>query len=174
MKGSKGIIGLVLLAVAVFLLIQFTIQSSIVVGHSMEPSLSDGQRLLISKATFFFREPQIGEVIVFRPPNKEQPDYIKRVIAGPGDTVEIKAGVVYVNGSPLDEPYIKDHPYYTLPPTEVPEDNYFVLGDNRNNSNDSHNHWTVPREDIIGKAWLSIWPPGEWGVVTSYLLPEPS
>jgi signal peptidase I len=140
----------------------------------MEPSLYDGQRLLISKVTFYFRDPQIGEVIVFRPPDKEQPDYIKRVIAGPGDIVEVKEGVVYVNGTALDEPYIKTQPYYSLAPTEVPEDHYFVLGDNRNNSNDSHNHWTVPREDIVGKAWLSIWPASQWGVVTSYLLQESS
>jgi signal peptidase I len=140
----------------------------------MEPSLSDGQRLLISKVTFYFRDPQVGEVIVFRPPNKKQPDYIKRVIAGPGDIVEVKEGAVYINSYPLDEPYIKAQPHYTLPPTEIPEDHYFVLGDNRNNSNDSHNNWTVPREDIIGKAWLSIWPANQWGVVTSYLLMEPS
>jgi signal peptidase I len=79
-------------------------------------------------------------------------------------------GDVYVNGSKLDEPYVKNSPGYRLPPDEVPADNYFVLGDNRNNSNDSHNGWTVSRSSVIGKAWLSIWPPGRWGFVLNYLL----
>ena len=81
----------------------------------------------------------------------------------------VQAGI---NGSPLDEPYIKDQPNYSLGPQKIPENNYFVLGDNRNNSNDSHNGWTVPRENIIGKSWLSIWPPRQWGLVTNYPLQE--
>jgi signal peptidase I len=138
----------------------------------MEPNLHDGQRLLVSKVVYFFREPKAGEVVVFQPPNNGRADYIKRIIAGPGDIVEIKSGVVYVNGSPLDEPYIKAEPGYTYSPEEIPENSYFVLGDNRNNSNDSHNGWTVPRQNIVGKAWLSIWPPSQWGVIAAYPLAE--
>jgi signal peptidase I len=138
----------------------------------MEPSLHDGQRLLINKAVYFFREPEAGEVIVFKAPKNPRDEYIKRIVASPGNTVEIKMGVVYVNGSPLDEPYIKDQPSYTLQAKKVPENEYFVLGDNRNNSNDSHKGWTVPRQNIVGKAWLVIWPPGQWGLVTSYPLAE--
>ena len=168
----REIVGLVLLAVVIFLLLQFMVPRFEVVGSSMEPNLHDGQRLLINKVVYFFREPEAGEVIVFQPPKNKRTDYIKRIIALPGDVVEIKSGVVYVNGSPLDEPFIKDQPGYTLNPTEVPENDYFVLGDNRNNSNDSHNDWTVPRKNIVGKAWLSIWPPSLWGVVTNYPLRE--
>lgn len=168
----REILGPILLAVIIFLILQATMQSFVVVGSSMKPSLYDGQRLLINKVVYSLHEPEVGDVVVFEPPNNRQADYIKRIIALPGDTVEIKVGVVYVNGSPLDEPYIKDQPSYTLHPKEVPENDYFVLGDNRNNSNDSHNGWTVPRQNIVGKAWLAIWPPSQWGVVTSYSLQE--
>ncbi len=164
----REILGTALLAVAIFLVLHVTVQSFIVVGSSMKPSLHDGQRLLISKATYFFHEPEQGDMIVFRLPTDPQTDYIKRIIASPGDTVEIKMGTVYVNGSPLAEPYIKDKPDYQLPLKKIPENNYFVLGDNRNNSNDSHNGWTVPRQNVIGKSWLSIWPPRDWGLVTHY------
>jgi len=167
---TREIVGLILLAVVIFLLLQIIVPRFEVVGSSMEPSLHDGQRLLINKAVYFFREPEAGEVVVFQAPKNPRAEYIKRIIAEPGDVVEVKEGVVYVNGSPLDEPYIKDEPGYTLSPEEIPENNYFVLGDNRNNSNDSHNGWTVPRENIVGKAWLSIWPPGQWGLVTNYPL----
>ena len=168
----REILGTIILAVVIFLLLQFTMQSFIVVGSSMKPDLHDGQRVLINKVTYIFHGPEWGDVMVFKSPNNRQADYIKRVIALPGDIVEIKMGVVYVNGSPLDEPYIKDQPSYNLAPQKIPENNYFVLGDNRNNSNDSHNGWTVPRENIIGKAWLLIWPPPEWGLVTNYPLQE--
>ena len=168
----REILGLILLAVVIFLLLQVVMPRFEVVGSSMKPNLHDGQRLLINKAVYFFREPEAGEVIVFQPPNNRRADYIKRIIALPGDVVEVKMGVVYVNGSPLDEPYIKDEPSYTLSPKEIPENSYFVLGDNRNNSNDSHNGWTVPRQNITGKAWLSIWPPSQWGLVTDYPLTE--
>ena len=136
----------------------------------MEPAFEQGQRLLVNKAVYRFREPQRGDVIVFL--HNQRADYIKRIVALPGDTVEIKKGVVYVNGSNLYEPYIKDTPSYQPLQKEIPENEYFVLGDNRNNSNDSRNNWTVKREEIIGKAWLSIWPPNQWGLIAHYPLQE--
>jgi len=163
---------IVAVAIAVFVVSRTAIQSFVVIGASMEPSFEEGQRLLINKAIYHFREPQRGDVIVFRPPHNQRADYIKRIIALPGDTVEIKEGAVYVNGSELYEPYIEGPPRYTLGEEIVPANNYFVLGDNRNNSNDSHNNWTVKRRDIIGKAWLSIWPPSEWGLAPNYPLQE--
>ena len=156
------------LAVAIFLLLQMTIQSSIVLGSSMEPGLENGQRLIVNKAIYHFEEPKRGDVIIFHSPSNYQTDYIKRVIGLPGDTIEITGGVVYVNGSPLTEDYIKAPPNYSYGPFVVPDGNYFVLGDNRTNSNDSHTGWTVPAQSIIGKAWLSIWPPSDWGVVHAY------
>ena len=169
----REFLGTILLALVIFLVLQATVQSFIIVGSSMEPGLHDRQRLLINKAAYIFHEPEWGDVVVFQSPNNRQTDFIKRIIALPGDAVEIKTGTVYVNGSPLDEPYIKAQPRYQLNTKKIPENNYFVLGDNRNNSNDSHNDWTVPRQNIIGKAWLSIWPPSQWGLITSYPLPEP-
>lgn len=154
-------------AVVIFFLLQATVQSFIVVGISMKPSLENGQRILVSKATYYLHEPERGDILVFQPPENNQEDYIKRVIALPGDTVEIKENRVYVNGSQLEEDYIKSSPSYTMLEMTIPENRYFVLGDNRNNSNDSHNGWVVPRENIVGKAWLSIWPPDKWGFVSA-------
>ena len=161
-----------ILAVVVFFLLQASIQTFVVVGVSMEPSLQDGQRLLVNKAVYYLHEPERGDVIVFQPFNAQRTDYIKRTIALPGDTVEVKKGAVYVNGSQLNEPYIKNPPNYTTEQQKIPGDNYFVLGDNRNNSDDSHNGWVVPRQNIVGKAWLSIWPPDKWGLFPNYSLQE--
>ncbi|MCK4696793.1 MAG: signal peptidase I, partial [Dehalococcoidia bacterium] len=105
-------------------------------------------------------EPERGDVIILDPPFEIEEVYIKRLIALPGDTVEVKDGVVYINGTAIDEPYIEEAPTYTFPLTEIGEGEYFVLGDNRNNSNDSHSWGTMPRQNIVGKAWISIWPPG--------------
>lgn len=162
----------ILIAVVVFFALQTTIQSSIVVGSSMEPTFRDGQRLLVNKAVYRFGEPERGDVIILHPPYEFSRDYIKRLIGLPGDTVEIRGGAVFVNEHQLKEPYIKSPPSYTLPPFKVPENSYFVLGDNRNNSNDSHNGWTVPRQNLVGKAWVSIWPPDEWSLGANYPLQE--
>ncbi|MFC2066056.1 signal peptidase I [Chloroflexota bacterium] len=155
-------------AVIIFFVIQGTVQTFVIVMSSMEPNFHDGQRLLVNKAVYIFGEPNRGDVVIFKAPNGRQGDYIKRVIGLPGDTIEVKNRAVYVNGSKLNEPYIKSPPRYTLEPQKIPEDNYFVLGDNRDNSNDSHTGWTVPQEDIIGKAWISTWPPDVWGIIPVY------
>ncbi len=172
----REILGTLLLVVVIFFLLQTTVQSFIVVGSSMEPNLKEGQRLLISKVVYAFREPERGDVIVFHSPNNRQADYIKRIIGLPGESVEIKQGMVYIhkdgNILPLDEPYIKEPLTRTFKGDIIPTGEYFVLGDNRNNSSDSRNGWTVEREEIIGKAWLSIWPPREWGLVANYSLEE--
>jgi len=153
----------------------------------MEPGFEEGQRLLITrneviiknKVLYTFHEPERGDVIIFHPPNNPDPKatpFIKRIIALPDESVEIKDGEVYIhkNGNVLllDEPYIKQPPRRDFRGDIIPEDEYFVLGDNRNNSNDSRNWGTVRHQDIIGKAWLSIWPPGEWELVPDYFLEE--
>lgn len=165
---------LITLAIAAVIVIAFTVsvQTFRIYMSSMEPSFYEGQRLLVNKAAYIFGDPQWSDVAIFHAPGNRQGDYIKRVIARPGDTVEVKDGAVYVNGFELDEPYIKSPPGYTLEEQNIPENMYFVLGDNRNNSDDSHNGWLVPRQNMIGKAWLSVWPPPEWGVVPSYSLEE--
>jgi len=161
-----------ILALVIFFLLQVTVDTVIVIGISMEPSFHNEQRLLVSKVAYRFHEPERGDVIVFQPANSQEGDFIKRIIALPNDTLEIKEEAVYVNGTELDEPYIKSPPHYTIEEQKISENSYFVLGDNRNNSNDSHNGWVVPRQNIAGKVWLSIWPPAEWGLVPEYSLTE--
>jgi len=165
----------VLIAVGVFALLQLTVRSYTVVMSSMEPNFQQGDCIMVNKVTYHSSGPQRGDVIVFNPPppNEESPfPFIKRVIGLPGDTVEVKDGEVFINGTALREEYIMALPNYTMAATEVPAEEYFVLGDNRNDSNDSHNGWTVPRRNIIGKAWFVYWPPSKWKLVKHYTYPE--
>lgn len=159
-----------ILALIIFMGAKATVQTFIVVMTSMEPSFHDGQRLLVNKAVYLFGDPERGDVVIFQAPNGREGDYIKRVIGLPGDTIEIRDEAVYINDAKLDEPYIMDAPTYTLTEREIPDNHYFVLGDNRNNSDDSHHGWVVPRGNIIGKAWISTWPPDRWGLVPDYPL----
>jgi signal peptidase I len=157
------------MGLAFFLLLQNTIQTCVVFGICMEPALEEGQRIIVSKITYYFDGPRRGDIIVFRPPaSPNAAPYIKRVVGLPGDTVEIKDGKVYINGASLSEPYIKETPLYYMPSETVPLNNYFVLGDNRNDSNDSHVWGMVPRENIIGKAAFTIWPPDVFGLAPNY------
>jgi signal peptidase I len=136
-------------------------------GHSMLPTLEEGEYIIINKLSYYLEEPERGDIIVLQFPNDRTRDFIKRVIGLPGDQVEVSAGVVHVNGVALQEPYIQDMPSYNGSWT-VPEGQYFVLGDNRNNSSDSHNWSFLPREDIVGKAWIIYWEPENWGLVPHY------
>ncbi len=163
----REIITTAAIALVTFFLLHGAIQTCVVIGSSMEPTVFPQERLIVNKVAYKFALPSRGDIIVFHPPSAMQLDYIKRVIALPGDIVEIKEGAVYVDGERLYEPYVRNIPNYTLPAREIPKNNYFVLGDNRNNSNDSHNGWTIPRQSIIGKVWLCIWPAGSWGVVSN-------
>ena len=156
------------LAVIIFVGARQTIQTYEVYYTSMEPNFHEGQRVVVNKAVYFWGKPGRGDVIVFASPVSPGEDFIKRVIGLPGDEVEIKDGRVYVNGIALEEPYIASPPAYTMPKITVPEGKYFVLGDNRNSSNDSHYGWLVDEDAIIGKAWLSTWPPSLWGTVANF------
>ncbi|XGB41300.1 MAG: signal peptidase I [Nodosilinea sp. LVE1205-7] len=136
---------------------------------SMEPTLQINDRLVIEKVTYHFNPPQRGDIIVFwppaalTPPGQHRDAFIKRVIGTPGDVVEVRNGQVYVNGSSLQEGYIKEAPNYQWGPERVPESSYLVLGDNRNSSYDSHAWGFVPSENIIGKAMVRFWPPQRLG-----------
>jgi len=133
-------------------------------GFSMEPTLHNGEFVIVNKLSYRFSEPEIGDVIVFRYPRNPREEYIKRVIGLPGDRVVITNGQVSINGQPLDEPYIASVPRYNSD-WVVPENSLFVLGDNRNNSSDSHDWGPVPMGNVIGKALFVYWPPKEWGFI---------
>jgi signal peptidase I len=170
MKGYlKELLITIGLAVVIFLLLRTVIQSSEVFDISMQPTLIAGQRLIVIKTLY---TPQRGDIVVVYPPYENQRQYVKRLIGMPGDTVEIKNQAVYVNGIALNEPYIKAEPNYTMAAKTLPADAYFVLGDNRNNSSDSHVGWTVTRHSIVGKAWLRFWPLSKFGGPGNYSLKE--
>ena len=168
MRIFRDIIAPVLLGIAVFALFHITIGSFKVYGTSMLPTIEEGEYIMVSKAAYFFGEPKRGDIIVFDSPQNPQTDLIKRIIALPGDKVEIMDDKVIVNGTPLAEPYTLEPPHYLMLPEEIPTNHYFVLGDNRNNSSDSHRGWTVPRQNIVGKAWITYWPPYQWRLIPSY------
>jgi len=169
MKFFRDIIAPILVGLAVFALFQVTVGSFKVYGSSMLPGIEQGDYILVSKAAYFFNEPQRGDIIVFHSPQDPNTDLIKRIIAVPGDTVEIKDNTVFVNDTALVEPYAMP-PHYLLLPEEITTGHYFVLGDNRNNSSDSHRGWTVPRENIVGRAWITYWPPYRWRLMEHYTL----
>jgi signal peptidase I len=164
----------ILLTLIIFFLIQTVIRNFRVVGTSMVDNLHDGQYLIIDKLSYTnfvwqtlgIAGPQRGDVIVFEPPNRPGEDYVKRIIGLPGERIEINQGQVFINGELLQEPFEPLPGTYTMPNAiTVPPNQVFVLGDNRNNSNDSHNWGTLPIENIVGRAWISYWPPNEWGVI---------
>ena len=133
-------------------------------GFSMEPTLRNGEFVIVNKLAYKLGSPSIGDVIVFHYPRDPSQEYIKRVIGLPGDEVKVSGGKVYVNGTQLTEPYIASPARYNNE-WKVPEGGLFVFGDNRNNSSDSHNWGAVPMENIIGKALFVYWPPDQWGFI---------
>lgn len=147
----------VLLAVVLFLAINAVTARVRVDGFSMRPTLEDGEYVLVNRLAYRFGEYQRGDVVVFRFPIDPSQDFIKRVIGLPGDVISIANGVVSVNGQTLSEDYIAAAPLYSGQ-WLVPEGRLFVLGDNRNDSSDSHSWGMVPIENVIGKAVLVYWP----------------
>ncbi len=182
----------------VFLIVRGTIQNFKIEGQSMEPNLHSGQYILVNKLIFFhfdlnaplrllpgnadlpprvvypFRMPRRGDVVVFEYPRDMSKDYIKRVIALPGETVEIREGRVYINGILLDEPYLQGitttcrfDDLCARGPVVVDPGTVFVMGDNRANSSDSREWDDLPLDRIIGQAWISYWPREHWGAIPS-------
>ena len=154
----------VILAVVLFFGINAVSARVRVDGFSMRPTLEDGEYILVNKLAYKTGEAVRGDIIVFIFPVNPQEDLIKRVIGLPGETISIHNGVVSVNGVPLTEPYIASPPAYDGD-WVVPEGQLFVLGDNRNDSRDSHQWQFLPLENVIGKAVLIYWPPQQWQAI---------
>lgn len=157
----------VVLAVVLFLGINAVSARVRVDGSSMIPTLQNGEFVLVNRLAFRMGEAQRGDIIVFRSINEPDLDLIKRIIGLPGDRVEIREGQVWVNGQALSEPYIAAAPRYGGE-WDVPEGHLFVLGDNRNDSSDSHQWGLLPLENVIGKAILIYWPPPEWNLIQHF------
>ncbi len=161
----REVLETVILTVIIFFLIQMVVRNFRVVGTSMEPNLHDSQYLIVDKISYRLGEPQQGDVIVFEPPNRPGEDYVKRVIGVSGDLVEIQNGQVFINNKPIEEPYVVYSGSYSMSPRRVGANELFVLGDNRNSSSDSHNWGMLATDKVVGKAWVSYWPPNYWGVI---------
>jgi signal peptidase I len=143
------------------------VEAFVIPSESMVPTLMVGDRVLANKFIYDFTDPEKGDVAVFESVEVEGQDLIKRVVATPGDTVEVREGMLYVNGEPQNEPYIKKGGGISPPQQEftVPKDSVFVMGDNRSNSRDSRFFGPVPEENLEGKAFVTFWPPGRLGTL---------
>jgi signal peptidase I len=171
----EGIKTIALSAVLAFGIRTFVAEARYIPSGSMLPTLQINDRLIVDKVGYHFRRPERGDIVVFAPTEKLQEQnykdaFIKRVIALPGEKVEVKNGKVFINDQPIQENYVEDRPAYQYGPVYVPDNQYLVLGDNRNNSYDSHYWGFVPREKIIGRAVVRFWPPNRVGSIQ----PEPS
>ncbi len=171
---QKENIKVLTIALSLSLLVRILIaEPRYIPSDSMMPTLEVGDRLVIEKVSYNFHPPATGDIIVFEPPQQlrrygyaKNQAFIKRIIGLPGDTIRIENGLVYINDQPLPENYIAEPPEYALlTSVQVPEDKYFVMGDNRNNSNDSHVWGFLPRKNIIGRAIFRFWPYQRLGAV---------
>lgn len=177
----RDVIETVLLVLIIYTLVNLTTARAIVEGPSMQPNFYTGQLVVINRFAYYFSQPQRGDVVVLHSPRAECQktdrvidyacdDLIKRVIGLPGETVDIRAGRVYVNGAMIDEPYITQFCDRGCDGTwTLKTEEYFVLGDNRNNSYDSHSFGPISRHLIVGQAWIRYWPLQDANVI-----PHPS
>ncbi|NET37462.1 MAG: signal peptidase I [Cyanothece sp. SIO1E1] len=161
------------IALSLALLIRFFVaEPRFIPSDSMAPTLDVGDRLVIEKVSYHLHLPERGDIVVFDPPEQLQAygygrdqAFIKRVVGRPGQVLEIYDGRVFINQQPLTEDYILQPPEYELGPIVVPEGQLFVMGDNRNNSNDSHVWGFLPVENVIGRATFRFWPLERIGIV---------
>lgn len=163
----------IVVSLAIFALVYlFLFQPHQVEGRSMEPNFDNGEYILTDKVSYRFREPSRGDVVVFHSPQDERVDFIKRIVAVPGDTVEVKGGYVYLNGVKLEEIFINDPGKVAQGRflrenvvAEVPTEQYLVMGDNRLHSSDSREWGFVTKAQIVGRAFFRYWPPSAFGVL---------
>ena len=163
---------LILFAAVAFFLIQYVGERTVVSGDSMLPTLQNGDNLIVDKLSYRFRDPKRFEIVVFPFRYQEDTYYIKRIIGLPGETVQIHDGNIYINGKQLKEDYGREairNPGLASEAVTLGEDEYFVLGDNRNNSADSREPsvGNIQKKDILGRAWLRIWPFDQFGLLAN-------
>mgnify|MGYP004536390585 FL=1 len=161
---------IVLIIAFTWFVVTFVGQRTEVSGSSMETTLSDKDQLIVDKMTYRFRDPKRYDIVVFPYQYQDNTYYIKRIIGLPGETVQILSGMVYIDGMRLDEHYgneVMENPGIAEEPLTLGEDEYFVLGDNRNNSSDSRasDVGLIHRKDLIGRAWIRVWPLSQIGVI---------
>lgn len=178
-RAVREIVETLLLAALIFFLVRLVVLNFRVDGESMLPNLQNEEMLLVNRNAyrsvefngteyFPFDPPERGDIVVFDPPNRSDKPYIKRIIGLPGDRVTFGDGRVLINGEPLEEDYITERTRCGQRDTcdvIVPEGSIFVMGDNRNNSSDSRVFGPVPLENVVGKAWITYWPPANFGFV---------
>ncbi len=189
----RELIETLLLSLAVFLALHLSVQNFRVEGSSMVPTLIEGQYIVANKiiysriqsdsiarflpfiqpsgdgaSLYTFHPPQYGDIIIFNFPPNPSRDLVKRVIGLPGDVIEIRSGQVIRNGEPLDEPYVFNRDRRTLGQVEVPENSYYVLGDNRRASSDSRDWGFLSDEHVVGRGWISYWPSDRIGLLRAF------
>lgn len=173
-RSQRETIQILGLALVLALLVRtFVAEPRFIPSESMLPTLQMGDRLIVEKLSYYVRPPETGDIVVFDPPPQLQIQgyakdqaFIKRVIGQPGQVVQVGQGKVFLDQKPLQESYIAEPPKYSRPAMQVPPDQFYVMGDNRNNSNDSHVWGFLPKENIIGRAWFRFWPLDRIGFVT--------
>lgn len=173
----REILVMVLIAAVVFVGMRLSVQTYIVYGPSMQPNYIEDEWVIVNKIAYKLHPPHRGDVVVLHSPYGEGKNFIKRVIGFPGESVEVKNSQVIIyktDGTTLvlNEPYIVYPASLNYAKHQVPDGQYFVMGDNRNDSDDSRSGWTIPLSQIIGKAWIDIWPPVRWGLAPNYALPN--
>lgn len=161
------------IALIIALFIRFFIaEPRYIPSDSMFPTLEVGDRIVVEKVSYYFSSPDFQEIVVFHPPELLQnfgydsdQAFIKRVIGTSQETIAVREGKVDLNGMKIEEPYLKEPPNYQLSPIQVPKNKLFVLGDNRNNSNDSHVWGFLPESKVIGRAVFRFWPLDRIGLI---------
>ena len=162
----REVVETALLTAVIFLIVNAATGRFKIDGSSMEPNLHNDEYVLVDKVTYLLGSPRRGDVVVFYR-DRSSKDYIKRVVGLPGETVEMANGVVTIDGLPLSEPYTAPSPK-SFPARQLGADEYFMMGDNRSNSQDSRDFGPIERRNIVGRAWIVYWPPSQWAVVSHH------
>lgn len=159
---------IIIAGVSAIVIIELIVQPFYIPSESMYPTFKKWDFILVNKFIYRFTPPKNGDIVVFDPPPAAHAggkEYIKRVVAGAGDIIEVKNGYLYRNNEKLNEPYVKNPADYALDKIEIPKNSYFVMGDNRSNSGDSHIWGFLPKKNIVGKAFIIVWPLNRFSIL---------